>query len=247
MSNSIPSESTPFIVRGCRFTTNSACRPSISFGSARCAFSPTTIVRSWSPKSTRRATSLSAPGTASTDLWRRRGYRSLPIGSGRLAVDRGRFHKCGTRGAGKANHHGRPRAPRIGISALQEGPQKPSPGRFRFSAVAVPAREPAVKPRKRCACVRWYYIVPYSRSGTNRYYFPGPDKCNDAHSRTQCAEHAPAADTRRRRLRGPDDARAVRTFLICHGRFIQNTDGAHVGATSRSAGQRWPASSRRSL
>src|SRR5580765_8783146 len=66
MSNSMPSDTTPAIVRGGRLTTKSACLPCSDFGSARSRLRPATMVRSWSPKRTRSATSLLEPATSST-------------------------------------------------------------------------------------------------------------------------------------------------------------------------------------
>src|SRR5713101_846130 len=66
MSNSIPSDTTPRSLRGSRFTTNSACLPSISRGLARSCFIPATMVRVWSPKFTLSCTSLSEPAISST-------------------------------------------------------------------------------------------------------------------------------------------------------------------------------------
>ena len=48
------------------FTTNRACFPSTSRGSARSPFSPATIRRSWSPSPTTSRTRWSAPGISST-------------------------------------------------------------------------------------------------------------------------------------------------------------------------------------
>jgi len=59
-------EISPATFRGARFTTNSACRPSISFGYGRYFFMPTRMERAWSPKSTRSRTSFSERATSST-------------------------------------------------------------------------------------------------------------------------------------------------------------------------------------
>src|SRR3984893_12888753 len=59
-------EISPATFRGARFTTNSACPPSISFGYGRYFFMPTRMERAWSPKSTRSRTSFSERATSST-------------------------------------------------------------------------------------------------------------------------------------------------------------------------------------
>src|SRR5262245_10993819 len=66
MSNSIPSDTSPIIFFGSRFTTNRACLPSISYVFARYRSSPPSFVLLCSPKFTMSLTTLVDPIRSST-------------------------------------------------------------------------------------------------------------------------------------------------------------------------------------